>query len=113
MGDAMIKTSGVHFCSEECRDACVPCDLCLAQRQKRDDDAARGEGRPTLKHKPFGMLMKIDEHFPISGGDERRRILTLIVEDFKTLQDALKLIAAGCDDAPSVAASALSKTTLR
>jgi hypothetical protein len=45
-----------HWCSEACEEAMKPCDLCLAQRRKRESDKNLSEGKPTLKYNPFAGL---------------------------------------------------------
>lgn len=47
-----------HFCSLECKTKGEPCDLCVAQRKKREEDKLRAEGKPTLKFNPFAALLK-------------------------------------------------------
>ena len=44
------------FGTEACEEAMKPCDLCLAQRRKRESDKNLGEGKPTLKYNPFAGL---------------------------------------------------------
>lgn len=47
-----------HYCSDKCRAELKPCQLCRLQRDKKTDDVALEEGRPTLTHNPFGALLK-------------------------------------------------------
>lgn len=46
-----------HYCSLTCERVQEPCDLCVAQRRKIEDDAARAANKPTLRHNPFATLL--------------------------------------------------------
>lgn len=49
-----------HYCSAKCKEDMKLCDLCLAQRRKRQQDKNVAESKPTLMHKPFAEFV-----FPI------------------------------------------------
>jgi len=49
---------GEHFCSIDCSTGeRAPCDLCLAQRKKMQEDELRKQGKPTLQHNPFAAAL--------------------------------------------------------
>jgi hypothetical protein len=56
-----------HFCDRvlmfkgevSCKAAGKPCNLCLAQRNKKRDDKRRSENKPTLMFNPFANIKKI------------------------------------------------------
>jgi len=43
-----------HYCSFACEEEQTPCDLCLAQRRKIQED--RSDGKPTLSAKLGDLL---------------------------------------------------------
>ena len=49
--------SNPHFCSLTCKIADHPCGLCIAQDQAATDSRKRGNGKPTLTHNPFAILL--------------------------------------------------------
>lgn len=46
-----------HFCNDNHRRRKRPCEVCLAQRRKLRVDRLLAEGRPTLTHQPFALLL--------------------------------------------------------
>jgi hypothetical protein len=54
---AMPSAMKEHYCSLLHESEGKECDLCLAQRRKIEDDAARAANKPTLRHNPFATLL--------------------------------------------------------
>ena len=45
-----------HYCSEDCKKKGKPCDLCTAQRRKKQKESEPNV--PTLRHNPFEKLKR-------------------------------------------------------